>query len=108
MMTVRDALLWQIGGDPGTGEAGPALLHAGLDGDAPYAPAMRAAVERAAIEPLFRRLAVASETEGGLSISRSAAGMRSRLLWLARRHGRRDIVRELEGAARLSDVSRKR
>jgi len=107
-MTVRDALLWQIGEGPGTDGADLALLHAGLDGAAPYLPEMRAAVERAAIEPLFRGMAVASETEGGLSISRTAREMRARLLWLARRHGRTDILREIEGAATVSDISRKR
>jgi len=105
-MTVRDALVWQIGDAPGTGDADLALLHAGLDGGAPYTPAMRAAVERAAIEPLFLRLSIATEAEGGLSISRTAREMRQRLMWLARRHGRRDILRELEGTAALSDASR--
>jgi len=107
-MTVRDAFLAHLGHEAAASEVAVALLEAGLDGDAPYLPEMRAAVERAVVDPLWRHAAVLSEAEGGLSVSRSAREVRGRLLWLARRHGRRDIVRELEGAAGISDASRMR
>jgi len=106
-MLVLDAFTSILGDGASAAEAELALAGEGLAPTDVYASAMREAVERACIDPLHRRLSRASETEPGLSIAHDRAMMRGRLLWLARRHGRRDIL-EQYGPPRIRDVSRMR
>ena len=85
-----------------------ALLNANLDGSAEYNASLKADVERSTIDLLFQSIAVTSESESQYSTSKDAKLMRDRLLYLARRYGRKDIINAIQGKVTVEDISRLR
>lgn len=85
-----------------------ALVNAGLSGSDQYDASLRAVVEGSVIDLLFQMYIVTLETESQLSISRDPKLMRERLLYLARKYGRKDIVNALSGKVTITNISRMR
>lgn len=67
------------------------LLSAGMDPDASFIGDLDE-IEIAAIPCIQSLLGVGSESEGAWSQSRSKEGLKDRLLFLARKHGKEDLV----------------
>jgi len=85
-----------------------ALLNANLDGSAEYNASLQRSVERSIIDPLFQVIAINSESESQLSISYDSKLKRERLLVLARKYGRKDIINALTSSVKVKDISRMR
>ncbi len=68
------------------------LLSAGINPEDPF-NANLDEIEIAAIPCIQSLLGVSSESEGAWSQSRSKDGLKDRLLFLARKHGKDDIVK---------------
>ncbi len=85
-----------------------ALLNANLDGSAEYNASLQRSVERSVIDPLFQVIAINSESESQLSISYDSKLKRERLLVLARKCGRKDIIDSLTSSVKVKNISRMR
>jgi len=64
-----------------------ALLDNGLNGDLTYDPSNAKGIDLIAIEVLQGMLAVASVSEGGLSVSYSVSGIKARIDYLKGKNG---------------------
>lgn len=105
-MTIKEAFK-QFLGFSAEGEAiDLALLNANLDGSAEYNSSIKASVERSTIDLLFQLIAVTSESESQYSTSKDSKSMRERLLYLARKYGRKDIIDSVTGVVKVKNVSR--
>ncbi|MFD2597330.1 DUF6706 family protein [Sphingobacterium corticis] len=107
-MTIKEAFQQFLGIDVDGRAIDLALLNSSLDGSGKYDASSRAAVERSTIDLLFQQIAVVSESESQYSTSKDAKIMRERLLYLARKYGRKDIVSALTGSVKISNKSRMR
>lgn len=107
-MLVREAFQEFLGFDASTKAIELALLNANLDGSAEYTASLKASVERSTIDLLFQSIVVTSESESQYSTAKDAKLMRDRLLYLARKYGRKDIVDALTGTVKIKDISRMR
>lgn len=83
-----------------------ALLNAGLDGDMEYSISNKGSVEQSAIDLMFQSMSVTSESESQYSTSKDAKIMRERLLVLARKYGRKDIVGVMTSTPVVRNISR--
>lgn len=88
------------------GAAEIALINADLDGSAQYTASLKASVERSTIDTLLQEMSVISESESQFSTSKDAKLLRERLLYLARKYGRNDIVSIYN--VRIKNISRMR
>lgn len=70
------------------------LLASGIDADAEFTGDLNE-LEIAAISCLQSLLGVSSESEGAWSQSRSKDGLKDRLLFLARKHKKDNIVKDI-------------
>lgn len=77
------------------------LLSAGIVFDAEFTGDLEE-LEPAELSCLLRLLTVSSESEGSWSQSRSLEGTKQRLLFLAKKFGRDDIISSLKGIPRIS------
>lgn len=107
-MTVKEAFQQFLGVDVDDKAIELALLNASLDGSAEYNASLKARVERSTIDLLFQTNIVTSESESQYSTSKDAKLMRDRLLFLARKYGRKDIVDALVGVVKITNISRMR
>lgn len=85
-----------------------ALLNVNLDGSGEYSASLKASVERATIDIIFQSIAVTAESESQYSTSKDAKLMRERLLYLARKYGRKDITDAITGVVKIKNISRMR
>lgn len=104
MLTQKEAFLRviQAGIDDGTAEL--ALTEAGISPAAQFVKGDLKALEIAAIPVLQSLLTVSSESEGSLSESRSREGIKDRLLFLAKKHGLKDVVDAVSGVPKITSV----
>ncbi len=107
-MTIKEAFQQFLGIEVDSKAVELALLNAGLDGTSEYSAALRPLVEGNVIDLLFQSIAVTSESESQYSTSKDAKIMRERLLYLARKYGRADILNALTSRVRVKDISRMR
>ncbi|SUJ19144.1 Uncharacterised protein [Sphingobacterium spiritivorum] len=107
-MTIKEAFHQFLGFDVDSQAIALALLNAGLDGSAEYNASLKPQVERSTIDVLFQSIAVTSESESQYSTSKDAKLMRERLLYLARKYGRKDIVNAITGTVIVKNISRMR
>lgn len=105
-MIIKEAFQQFLGVDVDSRAIELALLNANLDGLAEYTAGLKAQVERSTIDLLFQAIAVTSESESQYSTSKDAKLMRERLLFLARKYGRKDIVAAVTGVVKIKDISR--
>ncbi len=105
-MTVKEAFQQFLGFETDNRAIDLALLNSHLDGSEEYTVGLKSRVERSTIDLLFQTIAVTSESESQLSTSRDAKLMRERLLFLARKYGRKDILDALGGAVKIKNISR--
>lgn len=85
-----------------------ALLNAGLDGSVEYNASLQSAVEKSSIDLMFQVISVTSESESQYSTSKDAKLLRERLLFFARKHGRKDITNALNPSVKVKNISRMR
>lgn len=106
-MTKKDALNAVVSlPDVSDMELEKALLDNDVtDGD--YTKSDEKAIDMAAIDILTNRWNIASQTEGGLSISYSVDGLKAKLLALANKHGLTDLIAQFSGQPRIIDVTDK-
>ncbi|WP_282638099.1 DUF6706 family protein [Sphingobacterium thalpophilum] len=105
-MTIKEAFQQFLGIDADDKAIELALLNASLDGSEEYSASLKASVERSTIDLLFQTNIVTSESESQYSTSKDAKLMRDRLLYLARKYGRRDVVDALIGSVKITNKSR--
>ncbi|KGE14623.1 DUF6706 family protein [Sphingobacterium deserti] len=105
-MTIKEAFQQFLGIDVDSKAVELALINAGLDGASDYSAALLPIVEKSTIDLLFQSIAVTSESESQYSTSKDAKLMRDRLLYLARKYGRGDILKALTSSVRVKDISR--
>jgi len=84
-----------------------ALLDGNVSADSLYSAGQKKAVELCAIELLYAEFTKPDMQEGGFSVSRPdfLRKVQARLLYLARQHGRTDIVQQLETRPTVKGVS---
>ncbi|PPK98978.1 DUF6706 family protein [Parapedobacter indicus] len=102
MQTKKVAFLGvvQVGVDNNTVDT--FLTEAGIDGDDQFEQGGLKELEIAAIPLLQSLMAISSESEGGLSESRSLQGIKDRLLFLAKKHGLKDVIASIGGIPKIS------
>lgn len=106
-MTIKEAFQQFLGVDDVDSKAiDLALLNAGLDGQQDYDASFKGRVESGSIDLIFQLYTVVSESESQYSTSKDAKLMRYRLLYLARKYGRKDIEAALIGRVTVKDISR--
>lgn len=79
-----------------------ALLEAGIDGTLEAIQGDLKSLELAAIPLLQSLMIIASESEGGYSVSYSLEGIKIRLLFLAKKHGLTGLIATLGGQPKIT------
>lgn len=106
-MTIKEALIAALGIHVGSNTLNKVLEDSGLIPDAEYIPnAHSRKVDMAAIEALFSLYGVNSKSEGDMSISYNGKELKERLLFLARKYNRADIINAIEPRATVGSVRR--
>lgn len=106
-MTIKDALIAAIGVSVSAGALQKTLADAGLNPSDEYIPSSHSRlVDIASIEVLFSLYGVSSKSEGDMSVSYNAKDLKDRLLFLARKYKRWDIVDAIEPRPKVSSVKR--
>src|SRR5690606_3761812 len=97
-MTKKEALFSSINyGDLSDQALELALISAGIDGDAQFTKEDVKSIELASIPVLESLMTTLSERESQFTVTRSIDGIKQRLLLLAGRYGRKDIINALSG-----------
>lgn len=94
-MTVREALINIVSTPVNDGTIDLVLINSDLIGTEQYSKALSESIEKAAIEVLQASVSAPDISEGGYSIRYDRNAIQSRLLFLARKHNRTDILKEL-------------
>lgn len=107
-MNIKEAFQQFLGADAEDAAIELALINAGLSGSDQYDASLKAVVERSTIDLTFQLYMVTSESESQYSTSKDSKLMRERLLYLARKYGRKDILDALIGKVTVTNISRMR
>jgi len=103
--TKKEALFTSIGyGDLSDDALEIALTSAGLDGSEPFTKDDVKDIEIASIPVLESLLGITSERESQFTVTRSYEGLKMRLLLLAGRYGRKDIIDAFSSVPKISSV----
>lgn len=94
-MTNKEALQGELMIEVPAGAVDKALADASLNPSDTYQVSNRNAIGNVAIELLYGIIMYSSEKEGTWGVGYSHEGIKARLLYLARKYGRDDIVSEL-------------
>lgn len=106
-ITKKQALLSSIQYHVSDADLEYALITAGLNGDDQFSKEDLEDVEKASIPVLISLWGTLSEREGGFTLTKSEQGMKGRLLYLARKYGRTDILSSFSSVPTISSVGRK-
>ncbi len=91
-MTVKEALINIVSTPVDGGTIDLVLINSDLNGNDTYSKALSESIEKAAIEVLQSVLSSPDISEGGYSVRYDRNAIQSRLLFLARKHNRADIL----------------
>lgn len=95
-MTVKEALISFIGMPVQDGNIEMVLVNHDLSGSGTYTKTLSESIEKAAIDVLYNAWLTPDVTEGGYAIKYDRTALRSRLLLLAQKHSRTDILSDLK------------
>lgn len=93
-MTIKEALFSTIGIkiNLSDGEVNKVLIDRNLDGDSEYSSSQTLGVDLAAVDILLTLFGLSSFSEGDMSISYDRDGIKTRLLFLAKKHGLKSVL----------------
>lgn len=82
-----------------------ACKDVGVDECSEYFPLERSAIAKAAIAILRNLVVLASENNGGYSLSYNTDGLKERIFNIAKENGLTDIAEEFDTRSRITDIS---
>ena len=82
-----------------------ACIDEGIDAQADYTVADKISVAKATIAILRNLIVLASESNGGYSLSYNTDGLKERIFKLAKDNGLTDIAEEFDTRSKITDIS---
>lgn len=82
-----------------------ACIDEGIDTQADYTVTDKISVAKATIAILRNLIVLASESNGGYSLSYNTDGLKEHIFYLAKENGLTDIAEEFDTRSRITDIS---
>lgn len=107
-MTVKEALISVVAikFDQSDVELNKVFIDRGLDGESIYDRSKSQLVDLASVDVLITLLGLNSVSEGDMSISYDREGIKTRLLFLAKKHKLTSIIEAIEPRPKVGSVRR--